>query len=72
MMRGGYEAGDGTLAFGAAASTMMACPEPLDGWERSLAETLGATASYALEGDRLVLRDESGAPLAGFRAVYLP
>jgi copper homeostasis protein (lipoprotein) len=72
MMRGGYEAGDGTLAFGPAASTMMACPEPLDGWERSLAETLGATASYTIAGDTLVLMEEAGDTLATFRAVYLP
>jgi copper homeostasis protein (lipoprotein) len=72
MMRGSYEAGDGTLAFGPAASTMMACPEPLDGWERSLAETLGTSASYALDGDRLTLRDEAGETLASFRAIYLP
>jgi copper homeostasis protein (lipoprotein) len=72
MMRGGYETGDGTLTFGAAASTMMACPEPLDGWERGLAETLGATRSYAVAGDTLVLMDEGGGTVGTFRAVYLP
>jgi copper homeostasis protein (lipoprotein) len=72
MMRGGYESGDGTLTFGPAASTMMACPEPLDGWERSLAQTLGATKTYAIAGDTLVLMDEAGGTLATFRAVYLP
>jgi copper homeostasis protein (lipoprotein) len=72
MMRGGYETGDGTLAFGAAATTMMACPEPQGGWERSLGETLGATKTYAIVGDTLVLMDEAGGTLATFRAVYLP
>jgi copper homeostasis protein (lipoprotein) len=72
MMRGGYETGDGTLAFGAAATTMMACPEPQGGWERSLGETLGATKTYAIAGDTLVLMDEAGGTLATFRAVYLP
>jgi heat shock protein HslJ len=71
MMRGGYERGDGTLTFGAAASTMMACPEPLDGWERSLAQTLGATRTYAIAADTLVLMDEAGGTVGTFRAVYL-
>jgi copper homeostasis protein (lipoprotein) len=72
MMRGSYEAGEGTLVFGPAASTMMACPEPLDGWERSLAQALGATKTYAVAEDTLALTDEAGATLATFRAVYLP
>lgn len=71
MMRGGYETDGEALTFGPAASTMMACPEPLDGWERALAETLGATAGYAIAGDTLVLMDEAGETLATFRAVYL-
>jgi copper homeostasis protein (lipoprotein) len=72
MMRGGYETDGEALTFGPAASTMMACPEPLDGWERALAATLGTTARYGIDGDRLVLMDEAGATLATFRAVYLP
>jgi heat shock protein HslJ len=44
---------------------MMACPEPLDGWERSLAQTLGATKTYAIAGDTLVLMDEAGGGGAG-------
>jgi copper homeostasis protein (lipoprotein) len=50
MMRGGYESGDGTLTFGPAASTMMACPEPLDGWERSLADAGRDGKTYAIAG----------------------
>jgi heat shock protein HslJ len=72
MMRGGYEKEGAALTFGPAASTMMACPEPLDGWERALAETLGATARYAITGDTLALTDEAGGTLATLNAVYLP
>jgi heat shock protein HslJ len=72
MMRGGYETDGEALTFGAAATTMMACPEPLDGWERSLSETLGATATYSIAGETLVLMDEAGGTLAALRAVYLP
>jgi copper homeostasis protein (lipoprotein) len=72
MMRGGYETEGEALTFGPAASTMMACPEPLDGWEGSLAETLGATARHAIAGETLVVMDADGAPLATFTAVYLP
>ena len=72
MMRGGYEAEGDTLTFGPAASTMMACPEPLDGWERVLGQSLAAVARHRIAGETLVLFDEAGARLARFRAVYRP
>jgi len=72
MMRGGYETEGEALTFGPAASTMMACPEPLDGWERALSQILPATARHAIVDETLVLLDGDGAPLATFRAVYRP
>lgn len=60
MMRGSFEAVDGKITFGPMASTMMACPPPLDGMERSLAAALGATAAYEIEGETLVLKDAGG------------
>lgn len=72
MMRGGYETGAETLTFGPAASTMMACPDPLDRWERALGQTLAATAGHRIAGDTLVLLDAGGARLARLQAVYRP
>ncbi|MEQ9040069.1 MAG: META domain-containing protein [Silicimonas sp.] len=70
LMRGRFDAGDGTISFGPIASTMMACPPPLDQVERSLGTALGAAAGYAIEGETLVLKDISGVPVAILTAVY--
>jgi len=45
------------------ATTMMACPEPLMDQEQAVVEALGQAASYALGGDRLMIRDGEGKPL---------
>jgi uncharacterized lipoprotein YbaY/heat shock protein HslJ len=76
-LRGGYEAenatgGAGGLSFGPAASTMMACPPPLDADEARLGTVLQETAGVRVEGDTLTLTDADGAPIARARAVYLP
>jgi heat shock protein HslJ len=71
QMIGSYTYEDGRLTFGRVASTMMACPPPLDAMERQLAEVLSATRQIRLEGDRLNLLDDTGAVLAELRAVYL-
>ena len=49
----------------------MACPEPLDDWERRLAGVLERTATWRIDGQTLELLDAAGAPLALFQAVYL-
>ncbi len=61
-----------TLRFGAAATTRMACPAPLDDRERRLAEALGRVESFAIGGRTLRLAEASGVELATFEAVYLP
>lgn len=72
QMNGPYAlADDGRLTFGLTASTMMACPPPLDALERTLAETLSAVRSYQISGETLVLYDEAGAVIALLTAVYL-
>ena len=72
-LRGGYEReGDGALSFGPAASTMMACPPPLDADEARLGTVLQRTAGVRVEGDTLTLTDAEGAPIATARAAYLP
>ena len=49
----------------------MACPEPLDAWERQLGAALAATASWRIDGQTLELLDGAGNPLALLQAVYL-
>lgn len=54
----------GTLTFGLAAATMMACPEPQMTLEREMFAALEAVASVSADGERsLVLRDAAGAPV---------
>jgi heat shock protein HslJ len=43
------------LAFGAVATTMMACPEPLMSRERAFIEALEATTAFRIEGETLEL-----------------
>ncbi len=59
------------LSFGPAAATAMACPAPLDGWEKQLSHALAATASWRIEGQTLELLDAAGNALALLQAVYL-
>ncbi|RYH12097.1 YbaY family lipoprotein [Tropicimonas sp. IMCC6043] len=71
MLRGSVEIGDGTVDFGPAAMTMMACPPPLDEIERSFAKALGAAAGYRITGETLELLDSSDMVLARFHVVHL-
>jgi len=68
---GSYETDGGTLNFGAAASTMMACPPPLDRMERSLGEVLSQTRAVRMAGQGLELLAGDGTTLAQLQAVYL-
>ena len=56
------------LTFGPAASTMMACPPPLDDWERQLTGALAATTSWRVNGEALELLDATGMQIALFQA----
>jgi heat shock protein HslJ/uncharacterized lipoprotein NlpE involved in copper resistance len=71
-MLGEVETGDGTISFGQGASTLMACPPPLDALERDFAAMLPRAARWEIEGRGLTLRDEGGAALAQFEAAYAP
>jgi uncharacterized lipoprotein YbaY/heat shock protein HslJ/uncharacterized lipoprotein NlpE involved in copper resistance len=71
QVSGGYTLEDDKLMFGTAAATMMACPAPLDDWERQLAVVLTETASWRIDGQTLELLDDAGEPLALLQAVYL-
>lgn len=68
---GGYDLDGGALKFGAAASTMMACPPPLDELERRLAETLKRTARWRINSQFLELEDGDGKAIALLQSVYL-
>jgi heat shock protein HslJ len=68
---GGYERDGDRLSFGAGASTMMACPPPLDAGERALRAVLETARSYRQTGQKLVLHDDDGQPIAELSAVYL-
>jgi heat shock protein HslJ len=68
---GDYTLGDDKLAFSVGATTRMACPPPLDDWERRLARVLERTAGWRIDGQTLELLDAEGEPLALLQAVYL-
>jgi heat shock protein HslJ len=68
-MRGSVEAKDGRIVFGPIATTMMACPPPLDEMERALTAALAAVASYEVEGDTLMLKDENSVLVAVLTAI---
>ena len=52
--------------------TMMACPPPLDAYEKRLVHVLQRVAGYAITGPTMELRDAEGAVIAQLEAVYLP
>ncbi len=52
---GRYELDGDRLGFGAVATTMMACPEPLMIRERAFIEALEATTAFRIEGETLEL-----------------
>jgi copper homeostasis protein (lipoprotein) len=72
QMIGGVEVTGDALRFGQVAGTMMMCPPPLDQQERLFAQVLGEVVSWRIDGQRLQLRNGSGAVVAAFKAAYLP
>lgn len=72
MMNGSYQLDGATLVFGPAASTMMACPPPLDALEPALGQALAATARWDSDGKNLRLLDAGGQVLVELAAVYAP
>jgi heat shock protein HslJ len=62
-MRGDYDVEGDRLEFDGVAGTMMACPGVMEG-ERAFHDALKRTFSYRITGERLILLDENGEPLA--------
>jgi heat shock protein HslJ len=58
--------GEGTLAFGMAVGTRMACPPPLMEIEGTYLRTLEAVATWRIGDDTLELRDSAGKTLLVF------
>jgi len=70
-MMGGYSQNGENLNFGSGASTMMACPPPLDVLERNLGQALAATQKYRINGETMALYNEANDIIAVMTAVYL-
>ena len=56
-----YPLAPGRIAFGPAASTLMACPEPIMRQERLVLQALASAGRYDVDGDRLRLSGPDGA-----------
>lgn len=65
---GSYQVSGQQLTFGPIATTMMACQPPQMDLESAFLAALGEAASYAIEGDELILSDGGGAEVARFQA----
>jgi heat shock protein HslJ/uncharacterized lipoprotein NlpE involved in copper resistance len=68
---GSYTVDGDTIVFTSGASTLMACPPPLEQMERKLSSVLRAARSWSITGKMLKLLDETGTGIAVFEAVYL-
>lgn len=62
-MIGGYARHGGMLSFGQMASTLMACPDPLEAEERRLRALLAEVDGYALDGAGGMALTVHGAPV---------
>lgn len=63
-INGNFEAGEGEIAFAPGASTRMACPPPLDDYERELISVLANARAWRISGRVLELADAAGRRLA--------
>ncbi len=61
---GEFEAGDGDIAFAPGATTRMACPPPLDDYERELISVLANARRWRITGRVLELFGSDGQALA--------
>ncbi len=69
---GSYEVAGDRLTFAGGATTLMACPPPLDAREAQLKQALADTKTWRINGQVLELFDRAGTSIATFEAVYLP
>lgn len=71
QLSGGLTVEGSRINFKPGISTLMACPPPLDAMEKQLGRLLAAGTHWSIEGQRLEIRDESGAVALLCEAVYL-
>jgi len=69
---GNYEVAGDRLTFTGGATTLMACPPPLDARESRLKTILADTHTWRINGQILEFFDRAGTSIATFEAVYLP
>jgi len=67
---GSYDISKG-LRFSQLATTMMACPPPVDQQARAFAQALGATADYRINGKQMQLLDQDGKVRLRLEVVFL-
>lgn len=70
-LAGSYDLAGEALTLSPGATTLMACPPPLDAAENRLRTVLEATRGARQSGQRLELLDGEGGSLATLEAVYL-
>lgn len=70
-INGGYELAGNALSLAPGATTMMACPPPLDQTERRLIDALGEVATVSVTGPTAELSDGDGRQLLFMEAVAL-
>jgi uncharacterized lipoprotein YbaY/heat shock protein HslJ len=70
-MSGSYSVNGQEITFASGASTLMACPPPLDKLELQLRTAINGIRRWRIVGNTLELRDDSGARLALFEATPL-
>lgn len=66
--RATYKVDGDKITIGPAASTMMACPEPIMKQEVAYLQALGQAATFKVDSAQLTLFDAGGKPLAAFAA----
>lgn len=71
QMSGGLTLADESIRFSSGIATLMACPPPLDGLEKSLGQSLAATQRWQIKANTLELLDAQAAQTALCEAVQL-
>ncbi len=68
---GSYTLAGDRIIFTAGATSLMACPPPLDALEKRLDDMLARTRRWQIKGNTLEFMDQTGSQTALFEAAYL-
>lgn len=69
-LMGSYTLSGDTITFGRTAMTMMACPQGMD-TEQAFTAALEGKKRWHIEGNQLLLLDDTGKTVVRFEVVYL-